>query len=257
MARIHFLGAMCLLLALSFSAFPVHGFPAWGSLFGENRPKYGNIDEQGIYFEGDIVLPPGGKAGIDGEKYRWVNAVMPYTIAPSFTGAQAKLIRSALDEIQNKTCMKFVVRTNEEDYVQVQNSDNGCYAYVGRQGGRQNLNLGFGCVYYGIIQHEFIHTSGFYHEQSRSDRDTYVRIIWGNILFWYWPQFFTQDNDRNFSVPYDYGSIMHYSKTAFSWNGGRTIETKPKKDVPIGQRDGVSTLDVLKINRMYKCPGRE
>ena len=37
------------------------------------------------------------------------------------------------------------------------------------------------CMISGIIQHELTHTLGFYHEQSRPDRDTYVSIQWANI----------------------------------------------------------------------------
>ena len=61
-----------------------------------------------------------------------------------------------------------------------------------------------------------------------------------------------------FGVPYDYGSIMHYSATAFSKNGKQTIT--PKKSgvsaSSLGQRKGLSKDDAQKINNMYKgiCP---
>jgi len=52
---------------------------------------------------------------------------------------------------------------------------------VGRIRGRQRLSLGNGCVYTGTIIHEFLHAIGFYHEQSRPDRDQYIRVIRKNI----------------------------------------------------------------------------
>ena len=67
------------------------------------------------------------------------------------------------------------------DHVFITNQQNGCFSSVGRRGGRQNLNLGAGCVRHDIAVHEMIHAIGFHHEQIRPDRDQYVNIFWGNI----------------------------------------------------------------------------
>jgi hypothetical protein len=51
---------------------------------------------------------------------------------------------------------------------------------------RQQLNLepntpGVGCFRLGTIEHELLHTLGFYHQQSATERDEYVTIHWDNI----------------------------------------------------------------------------
>ena len=52
---------------------------------------------------------------------------------------------------------------------------------IGRQGGKQQISLGRGCGYKGVAIHEMMHALGFYHEQSRLDRDNYSTINWNNI----------------------------------------------------------------------------
>ncbi|XP_026684649.1 zinc metalloproteinase nas-14-like [Diaphorina citri] len=56
----------------------------------------------------------------------------------------------------------------------------------------------------------------------------------------------------DFGVGYDFDSVMHYSRKAFSKNGDDTI-VPHDPTVEIGQRVGLSEKDILKANRMYKC----
>jgi Astacin (Peptidase family M12A). len=57
-------------------------------------------------------------------------------------------------------------------------------------------------------------------------------------------------------MPYDYGSIMHYSGIAFSKDGvSKTIvPLYPGAEDTMGQRDAMSRVDLAKLNRLYKCP---
>lgn len=93
-----------------------------------------------------------------------------------------------------------------------------CYSYVGRGGGRQLLSVGNerqdNCRKHGVLLHELGHTIGFYHEQSRIDRDNYIRILTDNIHPEVLGQFSKHSHKDidSLGVPYDYDSIMHYSR---------------------------------------------
>ncbi|XP_056384172.1 embryonic protein UVS.2-like [Hyla sarda] len=165
------------------------------------------------------------------------------------------VIRSAIEEYSSLTCIRFVERKTEADYIQIRSVD-GCWSYQGRIGGPQDLSLlNPGCVSKGIVQHELNHVLGFVHEHTRSDRDTYVDINWTRIPDVYKSNFEkSQPDTNNLAVQYDYTSVMHYGRYAFTNVPGEpTIVPKPDATVPIGQRYGLSNLDFLKINRMYQC----
>lgn len=189
-----------------------------------------------------------------------------------------------------------------------------CASLLGHTGDKQVVSLQrLGCVSFGIIQHEIMHALGFHHEHTRSDRDQYVRINWDKIIeckyhcksrdrdvfhfltqglfsFADFKQDFEKADTDNLNTPYDYSSIMHYSKyvsteqryinekstcvlqseshskylslscfkihrNAFGKDWADTITPIPDPNVPIGLREHMSTLDVLRINKLYKCQG--
>ena len=48
--------------------------------------------------------------------------------------------------------------------------------------GSQDMSLQIpGCLHHSVALHELIHALGFAHEQTRPDRDTYVRVFYENI----------------------------------------------------------------------------
>uniref|UniRef100_A0A3B3HIQ8 Metalloendopeptidase n=1 Tax=Oryzias latipes TaxID=8090 RepID=A0A3B3HIQ8_ORYLA len=166
------------------------------------------------------------------------------------------VILKALDQFRLKSCIDFKPREAEVFYITIQKLD-GCYSYVGRRiAGGQVLSIGSGCDTKAIVEHEILRALGFYHEQSRYDRDDYVRLVRDNIL---------QGNEHNFDkvgsdvstthgTLYDYWSVMHYSTDAFTNGNGPTIITiDPKFQNIIGQRLEMSYYDVLELNRLYNC----
>lgn len=200
----------------------------------------------------DIDAPYGRGSTVNRQ---WPRGVMAYVIDSSLTRSSKAMqaIRDGMAEWTSKTCIRFKRRTNERAYANFK-LGSGCSSYVGRTGSRQDIHLGSGCWYKGIVAHEIGHALGFYHEQSRPDRDNYVTIVWDNIV---------EGNKFNFNkynrgtidslgTKYDYGSVMHYGSRAFSKNGRPTIVAK-RSGVTFGQRRGISATDAKQMNLLYKC----
>ena len=82
------------------------------------------------------------------------------------------------------TCITFTPWIGERDYVEFDNTEEGCYSTsIGRKGGKQSVNLepndpkkNTGCEHFGKIVHEIGHVVGFWHKQSRPDRDRYIKV---------------------------------------------------------------------------------
>ncbi|KAJ8388859.1 hypothetical protein AAFF_G00126150 [Aldrovandia affinis] len=213
-----------------------------------------NINRNLNLSEGDLLLNT-KRSAILGNEYRWETPV-PYTFDAGLDVNAKGVILKAFEQFYLKTCIGFKLQETEQNYISVQ-KESGCFSYVGNVLiGGQILSIGNGCDQIGIVEHEFLHALGFFHEQSRYDRDNYITIIWENI---------EKDKEHNFrkilknesttqGTPYDYNSLMHYGPNAFSNGNGTTIITKlPQFQDVIGQRLGMSHYDMVELNKLYNC----
>ncbi|XP_050527087.1 hatching enzyme 1.2-like [Daktulosphaira vitifoliae] len=196
----------------------------------------------------------------------WLNRTVPYLISPLYETEHRLLIYKAIRTLNFFTCIKFVPWNGKlKDYLLIWpvKYPAGCWSYVGRYGGPQIVSLqppdetGPNCLGTdGRPIHELMHALGIFHEQSRADRDKFVKINFENILPRYRSNFDKQSlKNTTYEFEYDYDSVMHYGKNFFSVGKGKpTMEPKiPGKT--IGQRKMLSKTDCLKINNLYDCLG--
>ncbi len=196
---------------------------------------------------GTIIYPTSGR--------KWPNGRVPVAFASNLGPKAVEAINYALNHWNTNTNVQFVARSNERDYIVVQGG-NSCSAMIGRQGGAQYVTLAEGCGYGGAI-HELGHALGFYHEQTRQDRDNYVTIYWNNIQRGMEYNFYeTTANQGTSHGNYDYYSIMHYRTTAFGINNATTIwPTYSGVDTArIGNSTQLSRGDIAAANAIYGTP---
>ncbi|XP_055349090.1 zinc metalloproteinase nas-14-like [Paramacrobiotus metropolitanus] len=98
-----------------------------------------------------------------------------------------------------------------------------------------------------------MHVMGFVHEHSRSDRDNYVTIIWDNIAKSDVDQFAKHEEGNTYGLPYDYESVMHYKHNAFAKNSSFPTILPTVRNSKIGQNKNLSPMDVVRINRRFRC----
>ncbi|KAG5278508.1 hypothetical protein AALO_G00099750 [Alosa alosa] len=135
-----------------------------------------------LLVEGDIAVPRQRNALIC-SSCKWKKSAnglveVPVIVSPDFSVYERMKIEKAMLTFTKETCIRFVPRSTEVDYISIENGK-GCWSYIGRAGGRQLVSLNRDeCIYNGLIQHELNHALGFYHEHNRADRDQYVKVHW-------------------------------------------------------------------------------
>ncbi len=218
----------------------------------------------GSVFEGDILLQvsasttPGQVTprsfGTSQNGSLWPDGILPYTIDGSIGSAVESRIVAAVAHWNAKTPVTVIERTaaNASSYPNyVTFTDyGGCASYLGRIGGQQPIYAGSACSTGNII-HEIGHALGLYHEHTRPDRDDHIQLNWGNINSSYSYNFDMVNSNASPTTAYDLGSVMHYGEYFFSTNGQKTIEPAYSTAIYIGQRVGLSDLDIAGVNALY------
>ncbi|MFP5319906.1 MAG: M12 family metallopeptidase [Acidimicrobiia bacterium] len=181
--------------------------------------------------------------------FLWTNCTVPFVVDASVPN-QAR-ITQAIAHIEANSPIRFVARTNHANYVRFVPNPGQTFSSsaVGMRGGEQLIRLADGHPW-GVVVHECLHALGILHEQSRCDRDRYVKINYQNIQSGFESNFDKFCEGYTDYADYDYGSIMHYHGTAFSKNDQPTI-VPLQSGVTIGQRSALSFNDRVTIAQMY------
>lgn len=220
----------------------------------KNESLFFRIEDGIAIVDGDIVLGipldhRSGTAGAPADIPLWPGGKLPFVI-PSELRAPDRILKAM--EYFSSTPIQFVPYQGEEDYLIFVPTEKDCKSYVGKVGGQQPIWVGPQCSPEGIA-HEIMHALGFIHEQNRSDRNRYIRVIENNILDHFKINFevFPRSMMKVSGItPFDFQSIMLYPPTAFSKSGAVTMEPLSPGEV-IAPSSQLSEKDKLRLRAVY------
>jgi hypothetical protein len=220
-------------------------------------------------FQGDIVLadsfisktPPLAKtsSAIRQSNY-WPNGNVFYTVDANFSNPLR--VTAAVSQWATHTNLYFAPRYNQANYIRFERSTNGAtYSdYTGMLGGEQHIYVA-DWASAGDIIHEIGHNVGLFHEQSRTDRDSYVKVCWNNINQAYWDDF-RKFNEAPLNVytggvnsgSFDFNSIMLYgcyTLVPYCINQSLPIMTKLDGTTWTRNLSALSVGDMVGVNTLY------
>lgn len=189
----------------------------------------------------------------------WPNGIVYYMFkdpsilypVPEIDDSKKSIFLSACNEWAQNSGLTFIegISTQGNYLIPYCGSDNS--SGVGMGIGRHTISI---CTWSkGIVAHEIGHTLGLIHEHQRSDRNAYVTAMYENISESNRGEF-SISNENIIATNYDFLSLMHYNKGAFSMNGKDTINCNIGYEIyqdDIGQHCMVSSLDRIAISKLY------
>lgn len=254
-----------------------------------NSPFQTDLTPGYVLIEGDIqvrledylIMLAGGDATFGPANF-WNSGIVPYDFVTTGTGAVSTSNQNAaiaaMNQIASRAGVTFRPATGSDvNRIRFQNSSFN-NSPVGMQGGTQIINI-FNWNFQIIIVHELYHSLGFWHEQSRTDRDTYVTINASHVcgtaasgacspnvcqgcsdgtnFVSCLPNFNINATSLAYGF-YDFDSFMHYDRAAFSCTGFDTITVNAPWNTQwqsvIGQNDHFSYYDAITCRGIYPFP---
>ena len=193
-----------------------------------------------------------GKTDVD---FQWPDGIVYYRFSGDVPPAERAIHATALNNISSVSSLRFRYRaTNTGNYIVFARSTSGNSSPVGMQTGKQVIYIK-NCNQI-TITHEVMHSLGFFHEQSRPDRENSIIIDSSNVRPEKWHNFQKHYNGTCYG-PFDFLSIMLYNSmigdTSFVYD--TTIPTMTKLDGSLFyQGSTLSSYDIAGLNAIYGPP---
>ncbi len=210
----------------------------------------------------NVSSMPGPDGAVKLDVELWEDGILPFEFDFEITPYQKDLFLEACHEWESVANIRCVEGEYKDRKITVSDSSFwGCYAIWGMGSSfvflKRQMNLANNCWKKPIIMHEIGHALGLIHEHQRMDRDQYVVIQTENLasgFLWLNEKVNFGNQDSTPFTPYDFLSIMHYPRRAFSKNGFDTIVAQPGyeqyQDV-MGHVVELSEGDALSAARLY------
>jgi hypothetical protein len=200
---------------------------------GESLAQIGDMQVRPdllLKWRNKLAGQPGINFAFDGVAPAWTGGNVYYTFDASVSTAKQKAFLDGAAEWALFANLQFIPRTAEVNYVTIKENPavGGGQSAVGMVGGQQFIEFGTNAWSRAVICHEIGHALGLVHEHQRSDRDSYVTVFTNNIQPGFLSAFVKLGSTVNVST-YDFLSVMHYRRDAYSTNAAlvNTIEPLP------------------------------
>ena len=208
-------------------------------------------DEMMIKSSDELIIRRLGQAQKDvtlwNSEYKNGSFVIRVQIDESYRNRSKKKIRTALKNLENRSkVIKFRISSsppqNNQPYIHIKQTGEGCWSWIGRtRGAKEGQELSLDedsfCLNSSTIEHEVLHALGLFHEHTRQDRDSYIKINWDNVREGAEQNFEKDKNGDTLGTEYDIDSVMHYGKDTFAKND-----------------NGFVLEGIVSVNNIYPCP---